>query len=95
MFCQKMKKHLNIKITGKVQGVWYRGSTKRKAEALGLVGFVRNEPDGSVYAEVEGNENDLKTLVKWCKEGPPLAKVISVETEEAEMKNFTEFVVQR
>lgn len=90
-----MKKHLNIKITGKVQGVWYRGSTKRKAESLGLVGFVRNESDGSVYAEVEGNENDLKAFVKWCKEGPPLAKVISVEIEESGLKNFTEFVVQR
>lgn len=88
-------KHYQIRITGKVQGVWYRGSTKRKAEELGLKGFVRNQPDGSVYAEVEGEEANLKSLIKWCKEGPPLAKVETVLVEEASLKNFQNFWIER
>jgi acylphosphatase len=51
-----MKKHFNIRISGRVQGVFFRASTKAKAEELGISGFVQNEPDGSVYIEAEGEE---------------------------------------
>jgi acylphosphatase len=87
--------HLKLKITGKVQGVWYRGSTQRKARELGLCGFVRNEPDGSVYAEVEGPLEKVDALVKWCRRGPELARVDEVETEEGEWRGFRTFEVKR
>ena len=88
-------KHYNLKIKGKVQGVWYRGSTKRKALELGIKGFVRNESDGSVYAEIEGEETQLNALIQWCKSGPPLANVTSVEVEASEIMNFKDFEIQR
>jgi len=90
-----MKKHFKIKITGRVQGVWYRASTERKAKELGLCGFVKNEPDGSVYAEAEGTDEQLKKLINWCKSGPPLAKVDSVNIEQGEVLDFNDFEVKR
>lgn len=91
-----MKKiHLNLKITGRVQGVWYRGSTNRKARELGLCGFVQNEPDGSVYAEVEGPLEKVDVFVEWCRSGPELARVDWVETEKGEWKDFRTFEVKR
>ncbi len=86
-----MRKHLNIKVFGDVQGVIFRASAERLAKKLGVMGFARNEPDESVYIEVEGEESPLQEFVKWCKEGPDFAKVRSIETEEGELKNFTDF----
>lgn len=90
-----MKKHFKIKITGRVQGVWYRASTERKAKELGLCGFVKNEPDGSVYAEAEGTDEQLKKFITWCKSGPPLAKVNSVDIESGQIVGFPDFEVRR
>lgn len=83
-----MKKHLNIKIYGRVQGVFFRISAKEKAESLGIVGFARNEPDGSVYIETEGQEDDLEEFIKWCQKGPEAAHVEKVETYKGPLKNF-------
>jgi len=80
---------------GKVQGVWYRGSTFREAKDLGLTGFVRNEPDGSVYVEMEGAESACQALLKWCRQGPPMARVSKVEVEEGGLKNFEQFEILR
>ena len=71
-------KNLKIKISGKVQGVWYRVSTKKKADELKLSGFVRNESDNSVYVEVSGENPELGEFILWLKEGPELANVESV-----------------
>lgn len=68
-----------LKIKGKVQGVWYRKNTMLKAQSLELTGFVRNEVDGSVYAEAEGFENAVNELIDWCQKGPELAVVEEVE----------------
>jgi len=77
-----MTKHLNIKVFGRVQGVFFRYSAQRKIKELGIKGFARNEPDGSVYIEVEGEEAQLKEFVEWCHKGPPLAHVDRVEVQE-------------
>lgn len=90
-----MKKHLEIRITGLVQGVFFRASTKEKADALHLKGFVRNEPDGAVYAEVEGEEEDLNLFVHWCHQGPPRAKVQKCEVREGSERNYSRFVIER
>jgi len=82
-----------IKVTGKVQGVWFRDSTLKKAQELGVKGFVKNQADGSVYMEVEGTESALQAFVQWCHEGPPFAKVEAVEVEEMELTYFEKFKI--
>lgn len=72
-------KHLNIKIYGQVQGVFFRISAQKEAEKLRITCSARNEPDGSVYIEVEGEEGSLEKFVKWCHKGPTLARVEKVE----------------
>lgn len=59
-----------ITVKGRVQGVGFRYSTLREARRLGISGFVRNMPDGSVYIEAEASEEVLKIFIKWCEQGP-------------------------
>ena len=63
---------------GRVQGVFYRASTKRKADELGLTGWVRNLPNGDVEVMAYGEKEELEALYQWCKHGPPMASVIQV-----------------
>lgn len=86
-----MKKHLNIKIYGQVQGVFFRISAKQEADKLGIKGFARNEKDGTVYIEAEGEKNNLDKFLEWCKNGPDAAKVEKIEVTEIPLKNFSEF----
>jgi acylphosphatase len=58
-----MKKRFSIRVNGRVQGVFFRASTKEVADQLGVRGFVRNEPDGKVYIEAEADEEALKRFV--------------------------------
>lgn len=88
-----MKKHLNIRVQGKVQGVFYRASTKAVADQLGIKGTVRNEADGGVFIEAEAEQPLLEMFLEWCHEGPERARVESVTTTEAELKNYRNFEV--
>lgn len=73
---------IRIKITGKVQGVFFRVKSVEKAQELGhLTGFVANEADGSVTVVAEGPENKVNALVDWCHSGPSRAEVEKVEVE--------------
>ncbi|SEQ92443.1 acylphosphatase [Microlunatus flavus] len=71
----------HVRVTGRVQNVTYRDSTREQAERLGVVGWVRNCPDGSVEAELEGSEAVLDDLLRWMHDGPLLARVDAVEVE--------------
>lgn len=82
-----------IRVSGKVQGVFFRASAKEQAEQLGLTGFVRNERNGDVYIEVEGEEDELNLFLSWCASGPSRARVDGVTTEESALKNFSSFTV--
>ncbi len=73
---------LHFTISGRVQGVYYRGSTQKKAQELGISGWVRNRRDGAVELEGEGELVSLRSLYDWCKQGPPAAVVSSVEVKE-------------
>lgn len=78
-------KHLNIKVTGKVQGVWFRKYTKDQADVLQLNGTVQNMPDGSVYIEVESaDDSRLNELLQWLQTGSPLSRVDDVAQQEGE-----------
>lgn len=67
-----------IIVTGKVQGVFFRDTARKVALGLGLTGLIRNEPNGSVYIEAEGDESSLKKFLSWCHAGPAQAKVTTV-----------------
>lgn len=86
-----MIKHVNIKISGIVQGVFFRISAKEQADKLDIKGFARNEPDGSVYIESEGAEENINKFLEWCHQGPPLAEIEKVEITEGKPKFFSEF----
>lgn len=86
-------KHLNISISGYVQGIFFRVTAKEKAEKLGIRGFARNEPDGSVYIEAEGEKDKLGEFIKWCHDGPEVANVEKVEISEGPLRNFLEFEI--
>jgi len=73
-----MKKTYHLKITGRVQGVWYRAWTRETALSLQVDGWVRNRLDGSVEAVIHGEEDNLTKLIEQCRKGPPAAKVDDV-----------------
>ncbi len=88
-------KHARIKIHGKVQGVFFRQSTKETAHDFNILGFVRNEPDGTVYIEAEGNTENLEKFINWCWDGPPAARVDSVDYDYSmKLKNFEKFEIR-
>lgn len=82
-----------IRVSGKVQGVFYRASAMGEAQRLGLVGTVENLPDGSVEAVVEGTTAAVDEFAAWCRVGPPAARVddVQVRSEPArgEFRTFT------
>lgn len=90
-----MLQTVSIIVTGKVQGVFYRQSTKEKALELGITGIVKNQPDGSVSIQASGSSGQLNQLIAWCRQGPSRAEVTSVQVETIEPRAFIGFTVQR
>ncbi len=88
-----MKRAFKARILGKVQGVWFRKYTRDKARELGITGIVKNEPDGSVYVEAEGDEDALNRFKRWLYEGSPMSIVEEVITEEMPVKNYSNFEI--
>lgn len=84
-----------ITVQGKVQGVFFRQSTKEKALALGLTGEVWNNADGSVTIVVNGNIETITQLIDWCHTGPPRARVSEVWHEELPDTLFSGFQIIR
>jgi acylphosphatase len=71
-------RRIRVVVTGRVQGVYFRASTREKAQRLGLVGWVRNRADGSVELEAQGPEEAVAALVSWCHTGPSAAHVANL-----------------
>ncbi len=69
----------HVFVSGKVQGVWFRGTTKDEADKLGLTGWVRNLPDGRVEAIFEGEKEKIEKAIQFCGKGPRGARVTAVE----------------
>lgn len=82
-------------VEGKVQGVAYRFHCREKAISLGLVGYVKNLQDGSVYIEATGETSALDALRIWCLVGPAKAVVEDIHTKQLPLKEYTHFTIEK
>lgn len=91
-----MKVRAHLFISGRVQGVFFRDSTRREALKRGITGWVRNLPDGRVEAVFEGDKEMVEDMIQWCHKGPEIAKVIFVKVIwENYMGEFSNFRIVR
>lgn len=91
---EESRRHINITISGRVQGVAFRYSARSMALHMGLKGFVKNMPDGDVYIEVEGSPVQADEFLSWCREGPSRAHVKSVFFTEGTWRGFQDFEIR-
>lgn len=85
---------VEVEVSGEVQGVSFRAYAAQEAVRLELVGWVRNEPNGSVLAHYEGDDEAVEEMLKWCREGSPSADVHRVEVRDVESTNASSFEVR-
>ncbi len=90
-----MLKTVSITVSGKVQGVFYRQSTREKATALGINGEIKNMPDDTVHIIATGPAAQIEQLIEWCRQGPPKAVVTEVITKELPLTSFQKFTIVR
>lgn len=84
---------VHLIVSGKVQGVFFRHNTKKKADELGLKGYVRNLPDGSVEVVAEGSKEKLDELVDFLRQGPGVSKVAGIKIRHKVPENFNSFEI--
>lgn len=90
---EKVRAH--IFVSGRVQGIFFRDNTRKRAEELGVYGWVRNLPDGRVEAVFEGEKEKVEQMIEWSKRGPPFANVDGVDVEWKEYKGeFEDFEIR-
>lgn len=88
------RKAVDVTVTGRVQGVSFRMYAEQEARRLGVAGWVRNEPDGSVAAHLEGEPGAVDAMVAWCRTGPPYARVDGVDVQRVGVTGVTGFTVR-
>ena len=81
-------------VSGRVQGVFFRDSTRRAAQTRGVSGWVRNRDDGTVEAHFEGDDDPVDAMVQWARSGPSRAEVTGVDVRDAEAEGLEGFVVR-
>jgi len=87
---------VRLRISGRVQGVYYRASMVQEAQKLGLTGWVMNRPDGSVEATAEGSKAELDQLIAWCQQGPEGARVAGVDAQwQQPQESYVGFAIRR
>jgi acylphosphatase len=91
---QDSRQHYKLVIGGRVQGVGYRAFTAALAQKMGLTGYVKNRPDGSVIVEVEGSEELLEHFVVQCRKGPGWAHVRDITVTKAPLAGYKGFEVR-
>lgn len=84
-------KAVHVTVTGRVQGVSFRYYAEERARELGVTGWVRNEPDGSVALHAEGADEAVDALIEWCSTGPALARVGNVAVRDASATGASSF----
>jgi len=85
---------IHARVSGLVQGVFFRAKTKEQAESLGLCGWVKNMPGGEVELEACGDEQAIQALTEWLWQGPPMAKVQQVEVKPCPVQAFSGFSIR-
>lgn len=85
---------VRARVHGRVQGVMFRDSCRREAGRLGVTGWVRNEPDGSVAVQAEGEPAAVDALVEWCRTGPRGARVERVDVTDTDPSGTAGFEVR-
>jgi len=88
-------KAVKVIIYGKVQGVGFRNFVFLHAKRLNIKGYVKNNPDGTVEAVFEGDENNINKMIKLCKRGPERARVDKIDIKDIEIKNYQDFRIIR
>ena len=86
-------KAVSLRIRGRVQGVYYRGSAQDEAQRLGIAGFARNETDGSVTAFAQGEDAAVDEFIAWCRRGPRGAHVTQVDIHDESPRDLRAFQV--
>jgi acylphosphatase len=87
-------RHINIRISGRVQGVGFRYSARSVARFYNIKGFARNEPDGSVYIEAEGEEENVRKFSEWCRTGPDGGRVDEILISDGSIRGFERFEIR-
>ena len=87
-------KRAKVVVHGSVQGVFFRAETRDRARSLGLAGWVRNAPDGTVEAVLEGDDEQVESMVEWCRRGPDGARVEEVEVAWSEPEGEEGFSIR-
>lgn len=87
-------KAVQINISGRVQGVGFRHSAVKTANQLRVKGYVKNNPDGSVLIEAEGNQEALNEFIKWCYQGPAFAQVQDIQLKDIGTKGYKTFDIK-
>lgn len=85
---------VDVRVHGEVQGVGYRFGTVRRADELGVTGWVRNESDGDVTAHLEGPDHRVESMLGWMRSGTRWASVSGIDVEEAPVEGFDRFEVR-
>ncbi|HLM37755.1 MAG TPA: acylphosphatase [Gaiellaceae bacterium] len=85
---------MRMRVRGRVQGVFFRAEARARAESLGVAGWIRNAEDGSVEAVLEGDDEQVESLLAWCRRGPAGARVDEVEAVREEPAGETGFQVR-
>ncbi|TIC79248.1 acylphosphatase [Nocardioides sp. GY 10113] len=88
-----MTRAVEVRVTGEVQGVSFRAYAAREALRLGLVGWVRNEYDGSVLAHLEGPADAVERMLVWCRHGSPAARVHGIDVRDVAATGASDFRV--
>ncbi len=83
-----------VRITGRVQGVGFRWNTANEARTRGITGIIRNLSDGSVYIEAEGAREQLDSFMEWCKRGPGLSRIKTVDIDSFPPLNYDGFSIE-
>jgi acylphosphatase len=83
-----------VVVSGQVQGVFFRDTCRRQAQALGVTGWVRNRPDGTVEAVFEGEPKAVEAMITWAREGPPAAQVYRVDVAEEKPEGERSFRIR-
>ena len=93
-----MQRRVHIVVSGRVQGVGYRASACDKAKSLGITGWVRNLPEGTVEILAEGDEPSIAAFINWCRNGPRWARIddvqVSDEVSKEDSSGYSVFIIK-